>query len=203
MTQQRAFADRHAALVAVNLARRGPHVLRDGAEVVLRPLEPQDAELVHEVFDGLGPHSRFRRFLVPKTALSSADVRGLTAIDHNHHEAIVARSAADERAVGIARFVRSRQHGSTAVVAITVVDDWQARGLGTALALALARRARERGVRWVSVFMTHENLAASRLVEAVLGDHAEVVSADRNAVELVVALAHLVEAAPARDGTAS
>jgi ribosomal protein S18 acetylase RimI-like enzyme len=46
--------------------------------------------------------------------------------------------------VGIARFVRTGPRN--AEVAVTVVDDWQGRGLGTVLLELLAERAREEAI---------------------------------------------------------
>ena len=46
----------------------------------------------------------------------------------------------------MARFIRSTTDRTAAEAAVAVVDDWQGRGLGTALLKALAARAREEGV---------------------------------------------------------
>ena len=165
-----------------------PETLPDGSTVVVRPLEPDDAGLVHAIFDQLSPRSRELRFLAPKHRLTAADVHQLTAVDHRDHEAVVAL-ADDGSPLGVARFVRSDEDPETADVAVAVVDAWQSRGLGTVLAGALVKRATELRVRRFSVLMAHDNEAALRLLHRVLGDvdsatldpeHAEfVVSLDR------------------------
>ena len=48
--------------------------------------------------------------------------------------------------MGIARYVRDRDDPQTAEIAVTVVDDWQGRGLGTELLTQLSGRARREGV---------------------------------------------------------
>ena len=48
--------------------------------------------------------------------------------------------------VGVARFIRSTTDPTAAEAAVAVVDNWQGRGLGTALLKALAARGREEGV---------------------------------------------------------
>jgi RimJ/RimL family protein N-acetyltransferase len=161
--------------------------LPDGSAVVLRPLEPDDAHLLHAIFDRMGPRSRERRFLTPKHRLSAADVRVLTAVDHRDHEAVVALAADDGQPVGVARFVRSEEDPETAEVAVVVVDAWQSRGVGTVLATALVRRAKELRVRRFAVMMAHDNEAALRLLHRVLGD-VEHVALDTDTAEFVVGL---------------
>ena len=170
--------------------------LPDGAEVLLRPLEPEDADLLLDIFDQLGPRSRERRFLTPKHTLTSTDLRQLTAVDHHDHEAVVALSATDRRPVGVARFVRISADPGTADVAVVVVDAWQSRGLGTVLASSLLGRARELGVRRFSVLMARDNEAAVRLMHRVLG---EVEQSELNR-ETAVFVVSLTTAPPARGG---
>jgi len=101
-----------------------PVILPDGSAVTLRPLEREDANLLLDIFDRLGPRSRERRFLVPKHTLTGSDLLQLTAVDHRDHEAVVAFSVEDGRPLGVARFVRSPQDPETADVASVVVDAW-------------------------------------------------------------------------------
>ena len=154
----------------------------------LRPLEPEDACLVRQVFEGMGPRSRELRFLAPKPSLTSADLRQLTAVDHVDHEAVVAFSVADGRPVGIARVVRLAGDPETADVAVAVVDAWQSRGVGSVLATSLVTRAGELGIRRLSLLMAHDNEAAVRLMHRVLGP-VEQAGVDAETVEYVVGLA--------------
>jgi GNAT superfamily N-acetyltransferase len=76
---------------------------------------------------------------------SPRQLRYLAEVDHTNHEALIAFDAGGREGVGVARFVRL-DGGTDAEAAVTVVDDWQGRGLGTALCGLLAERAREVGV---------------------------------------------------------
>ncbi len=180
------------AVAAVTCLQCGPRgvreVLPDGSELILRALEPEDGELLREVFDGMGPRSRERRFMTPKHTLTKGDLRQLTAVDHHDHEAVVAFSVADDRPIGVARLVRSADHQDTADVAVAVVDAWQSRGVGTVLASSLVARARELHIRRFTLLMAQDNEAAVRLMHRVLGD-VEHASMDRETAEFVVSLA--------------
>lgn len=174
-----------------HLRSRSPGVretLPDGSELTLRALEPQDGDLLREVFDGMGSRSRERRFLTPKHTLTASDLRHLTAVDHHDHEAVVAFSVADGRPIGVARLVRCDDDPATADVAVAVVDAWQSRGVGSVLASSLVARARELRIRRFTLVMAPDNEAAVRLMHRVLGDveHADI---DRETAEFVVSLA--------------
>jgi GNAT superfamily N-acetyltransferase len=107
--------------------------LRDGAEIRLRPIRPDDKPQLVEGFDRLSDDSVYKRFLSPLTALRPMDLLYLTEIDHHDHEALIAFDLRTGDPVGVARYVRSAEDPVRAEFAVTVVDDWQRRGVGTAL----------------------------------------------------------------------
>jgi GNAT superfamily N-acetyltransferase len=122
-----------------------PVRLRDGSQVVIRQIREVDAALPADVFAGLSPQSRMR-LLLGNDALFVARLRSLTELDHHDREAIGALSLAQGRGVGIARYARDAQDPGAAHVAVTVVDEWQRRGLCGPLLSRLAARAREEGI---------------------------------------------------------
>jgi GNAT superfamily N-acetyltransferase len=134
-----------------------PIELRDGSRVRVRRLRGSDGELLLRGFRRLSPESRYRRFLAPTPRLSEAAVRYLVEIDHRNHEALIAVDEQCGEGVGVARYVRNRARPNAAEVAVTVVDDWQGRGLGTLLLEAITIRAREEGVDTFSALMLVEN----------------------------------------------
>ena len=127
----------------LNQAEGTQVVLRDGSTVLIRQVRGTDAPLLADGFARLSPRSRQLRFLGPKTTLSATELRYFTEIDHHDHEAIGALSAADGRGVGIARYVRDARDPQAAEIAVTIVDDWQERGLGTELLSRLSDLARQ------------------------------------------------------------
>ena len=122
------------------------HRLADGAEVVIRPFEPGDGRDLEAGLRRLGALSRLRRFRTPAKRMSRDEVARLTDIDHVWNEATVAFDAATGEAIGVARYMRSRDDPAQAEFACTVLDAWQHRGVGTALAEHLAARARAAGI---------------------------------------------------------
>lgn len=153
--------------------------------VHLHQLTSGDRAPLLEIFAGLSPRSRQRRFLTAKPRLTESDLRQLTAVDDQDHVAIVAVSARHGRPVGVARFVRESGRPDSADVAVSVVDAWQGRGIGTLLTRALARRAREVGVRRFTVMMQRDNEAALGLLHST-GGAVTRLAVDAETVELAV-----------------
>jgi RimJ/RimL family protein N-acetyltransferase len=155
-------------MTMINLRTRPgrPVMLRDGSRVLIRQVQPADASLLAEIFAQLSVQSRWMRFLSAKQELSVAELRYLTQIDHHDHEAIGAVNRADGRGVGVARYIRDAADPEAADVAVTVIDAWQRRGLGTELLTRLSHRARQEGIRRFTALAAADNEAVARLARA-------------------------------------
>jgi GNAT superfamily N-acetyltransferase len=147
------------------VALGAPVALRDGSRVRLRQGQSQDRELLVRGFARLSDESRYRRFLVAMPELSEAMVRYLTEIDHHDHEAIIALDEETGEGIGVARYVRDSERPDVAEVAVTVIDDWQQRGLGTLLLEVLAARARKEGVKSFTALMLASNQEMMEVLE--------------------------------------
>jgi GNAT superfamily N-acetyltransferase len=112
----------------------------------MRPISPVDKAALEGAFERLSPESRYRRFLSQTPRLSARDLEYLTEVDHRCHEAVIAFDVATGEAVGTARYVCDSSDERIAEPALTVVDAWQRRGLGSVLLERLIGRARAQGV---------------------------------------------------------
>ncbi|HEV3230573.1 MAG TPA: GNAT family N-acetyltransferase [Solirubrobacteraceae bacterium] len=131
--------------------------LRDGAELLIRPIEPDDRDRLAQAYARLSPESRRRRFLSAPARLTDEDLRYLTEVDHRRHEAMGAFDPETGDLLGVARYVRVPGDPETAEVAAAVIDDWQGRGIGTQLLTALTNRARENGLRRFTAVVSVDN----------------------------------------------
>jgi RimJ/RimL family protein N-acetyltransferase len=160
-------------------------VLRDGSHVLIRPVRSTDAPLLADGFTRLSATSRWMRFLTPKKELSPAELRYFTDLDHHDHEALGALDHGNGRGVGIARYIRHAGDPYAADIAVTIVDDWQGRGLGTELLARLSDRARQEGVHRFTALVAAENVAVARLLRTMC---ARVTGRESNTLEYEIAL---------------
>ncbi len=119
-------------------------------------------------FARFSARSREQRFLAPGRHLSAAELRYLTDVDHHDHEAIGALDRAG-RGVGVAGYIRSRHDPRSGEIAVTVVDAWQGRGLGTELTRQLADLAGQAGISTFTALVTAENVAARGVQRTMRG----------------------------------
>jgi len=160
--------------------------LRDGREILIRPIQATDKELLARGFERLSAESRYRRFLTPMARLSPRMLRYLTEVDHHDHEALVAESAEGSEPVGVARYIRHANDPEAAEVAVAVVDDWQGNGAGTALLRHLAARAADEGVERFTATCLATNTDVLELFEDVAPTR--VVNTDSGLAEVEVEL---------------
>ncbi|MGD2049716.1 MAG: GNAT family protein [Chloroflexota bacterium] len=125
---------------------------KDGDLIRLRSLRPEDAHHLVNLFDHMGPESRYLRFNLalpdPDRELVWAEARQLARIDPERDGAWLAfaqLSDNDEIPVGGVRYMRIDDQ--TAEASITVRDDMQNKGIGNELLQFLIRQARQAGVR--------------------------------------------------------
>ena len=161
-----------------------PVRLRDGTVIRVRQGQPSDRPLLIRGFERLGPESRYLRFLAPMSELNPEQLDYLTQIDHHDHEAVIAIDDRSGEGVGVARYVRNRQRPDIAEVAVTVIDDWQGRGVGTLLLGLISARAREEGIHRFTALMLATN---TRMID-VLRSLAPVRVLDREAGTIEVEL---------------
>lgn len=146
-------------------------VLPDGTPALVRPIRRDGGPVLVEALRRLSPQARYQRFLSAKGTLSESELNYLTGYDGvNHLELVlvVADAHGTERfPVAVAQCVRERDDPALAEVAIVVADEWQRRGVGTALFRSLARRAWEVGIRRWKALMLAQNAGARKLLERV------------------------------------
>ena len=121
--------------------------LHDGTQVTIRALHAHDVELERRFIETLSPESRRYRFLETMTSPSEALLAQLTTLDPLTDVAFLALlgTGSDQREIGVAR-LSAAPGAPDCEFAVTVTDDWQRKGLGTALMGHLINVARARGL---------------------------------------------------------
>ncbi|WP_240044241.1 bifunctional GNAT family N-acetyltransferase/acetate--CoA ligase family protein [Nocardioides albidus] len=120
----------------------GDVLLRDGRTAHIRPIRPEDDELLVEFYARVSDESKYYRFFSPMPVLSERDVRRFTHVDNRDRVALVL--ILQERMIAVGRYDVVERH--EAEVAFLVEDEHQGRGIAQLLLEHLAQAGRERGV---------------------------------------------------------
>ena len=107
--------------------------LRDGREVTVRPIRPDDREELHAAVLSLSPDSRYSRFMAPKRELSSKTLDAATNPNRAHEFALVAVDGQSEDSIVAGARYASAAESDTCEFAVTITDQWQGAGLARRL----------------------------------------------------------------------
>ncbi|MCL2656893.1 MAG: GNAT family N-acetyltransferase [Betaproteobacteria bacterium] len=132
--------------------------LRNGTEVLVRPLMPEDAELEQNFVRRLSPETKYFRFMSALRELPPAMLAKLTQIDYDREMAFVATIPRDddEYEVGVARYAVN-PGGHTCEFAIVVSDEWKGTGLAPRLMEILILCAKKNGLQEMQGIFLSDN----------------------------------------------
>jgi acetyltransferase len=139
--------------------------MRNGQEVLLRPIKPEDEPLWLEMFRGFSEESiRYRFFQVIKDTPHEVRVRYCN-IDYDREIAIVAELSAEgkRRLLGVCR-ISLEADGKSGELAIIVTDQLQGVGLGSKMVDHALEVATDMHVEKVYSFMLPDNYRAQSLM---------------------------------------
>lgn len=140
--------------------------LRDGTELVIRPIRPDDAALLQEGFRRLSPQSIYLRFLETFKELSDRQAQRFSVLDYQDHMAFVAELEENGKnsLIGVARYSMLADEPGVAESAIVVGDEFQGRGLGLLLLARLIRYAQTHGV---TTFLATVHLSNNKIMRFI------------------------------------
>lgn len=131
--------------------------------------------MLRESYEHLSPESRRHRFLAAVPHLTDAMLHHLVdEVDGVDHVALALVVIGEDHVgvpVGVARMIRYGQEPTAADAAVTVVDEWQGRGVATALLAELVRQ-RPRGVTQIVTTVAADNTASLAMLARLGTVHA-------------------------------
>jgi acetyltransferase len=146
----------------------GPWTMRDGTEVIVRPVRAEDEALIVQLFSTFSEHTVRMRFFSMVKRLTHESLIRLCHLDYEREMALVAIKPEDDgsRALGVARYYLDPER-EDAEFALAVGDPWQQKGLGRHLMHRLIDVARQSGVRWLAGPVLAENAAMLELMRSL------------------------------------
>jgi acetyltransferase len=146
--------------------------LRNGVSMLIRPIQPEDAERERAFVARLSPETLYFRFMMPVKELSPQMIERFTQIDYGRELALVGVSMTkngreiDEAIQGVAR-ITPTTHPERCEFAIVVEEAMQGTGLARALMYRLIEAARQRGYRTMEGAVLRENPRMLKFCEAM------------------------------------
>jgi acetyltransferase len=159
------MSDRNAAGITTR-----PVIFRlpGGEAVTVRPIHPDDAGRLHEHFRGLSEQGRRNRFLGAVNELPPREIERLASMDRPRELALVAFAADDPDTAMIGEAIHVvAPDGARCEFALSVIDAWQRRGLGTLLLRLIECRARLIGARHLFGDVLRTNTAMKGLARTI------------------------------------
>ncbi|BBZ77533.1 acetyltransferase Pat [Mycolicibacterium anyangense] len=141
-----------------------PVVLKDGTELVLRPVLPGDSERTARGPVQFSTETLYRRFMSMR-APSTVLMNYLFQVDYVDHFVWVLVDGVDGPVVADARFVRDVVDPSVAEIAFLVGDAYQGRGIGNFLMDSLVIAAHVGGVQRFTARVLSDNLPMRTILD--------------------------------------
>jgi acetyltransferase len=141
--------------------------LKDGTQILIRPIAADDAADLQEAFQHLSSESIYMRFLSVKKELTDEEARSLSTVDYCARMAFVAICEENGReiVVGVSRYaLLDPGDKEMAESAVVVADEYQGRGIGKQLLRRLVDYAGAKGIHYLRGNMQIGN---NRMLELV------------------------------------
>ena len=142
-------ADRyaHMAIYPYPTHLVSPWQMADGTDVVIRPIRPEDADLVKRFVHDLSEETKYFRFMNSVQELTEEMLARLTQLDYSREMALVAVTSDEEAEteLGVARY-SINPDGESCEFALVVADKITGKGLGQKLMVSLMEAARSVGL---------------------------------------------------------
>jgi acetyltransferase len=151
--------------------------LRGGGEYLVRPIHPDDAQMLQDLMARLSPESRYFRFVSSIHELPPQMLARFTLIDYDREMALVAvfkdRKVGEngeitetERIVGVSRYITNPDQTSCEF-ALVVADDANGKGLGSRLMESIMDVAREKGLAEIEGLILANNAPMLKLMKSL------------------------------------
>jgi acetyltransferase len=164
----------HLAILPYPAGQEREWPLKGGGLYTIRPIHPDDAEMLQGLVRGLSQESRYFRFASSLPELPMRMLARFTLIDYDREMALVAvvkqrvqeadgSVSESERIIGVSRVV-TNPDGTSCEFALVVADDFVGQGLGSRLMLSIMEAARSQGLAEVMGLILTNNTPMLRLM---------------------------------------
>lgn len=167
----------HLAILPYPSDREQEWPMRGGGVYHVRPIRPDDAQMLQDFVRVMSPESRYFRFVSSMRELSVKMLARFTLIDYDREMALVAihtqRTPNDsggftetERIIGVSRYVTNPDM-NTCEFSLAVADDFAGHGIGSRMMLSIMDVARSRGLSQIEGLVLNNNVTMLKLMRTL------------------------------------
>jgi acetyltransferase len=167
----------HLAILPYPTAHEREWPMKGGGLYTIRPIQPDDAQMLQDFVRAMTPESRYFRFVSAMTELPPAMLARYTLIDYDREMALVAvvrdRTPTDdggftetEKIIGVSRYITNPDQTSCEF-SLAVSDDYKGQGLGSRLMLSIIDFARSKGLTEIDGLILSGNDPMLRLMRSL------------------------------------
>lgn len=164
----------HLAIMPYPARYRREWPLPGGGTYIVRPVHPNDAQMLQALVQGLSPESRWFRFVSRFHELPPSMLSRFTLIDYDREMALVAvvmeRSVSpdgtvleSEHIVGVSRYITNPDQTSCEF-SLVVADEFSGKGIGSRLMESIIDVARDKGLAEIDGLVLANNPDMLKLV---------------------------------------
>ncbi|MFD1892430.1 GNAT family N-acetyltransferase [Ottowia beijingensis] len=152
--------------------------LRGGGEYRVRPIHPDDAQMLQDMMKRLSPESRYFRFVSNMAELPPNMLSRFTLIDYDREMALCAvveeeveganggEKTTRERIIAVSRYITNPDQNSCEF-SLVVDDAYAGQGLGTRMMLSIMDVAREKGLQEIIGLVLTQNNGMLKLMRSL------------------------------------
>jgi acetyltransferase len=151
--------------------------MRGGGRYTVRPIRPEDAEMLQDFVRRMSPESRYFRFVSTMRELSLRMLARFTLIDYDREMALVAvyrerkpdeegGFTETERIIGVSRYVTNPDL-STCEFSLAIADEFNGQGLGSRMMQSIMDVARDKGLSQIEGLVLSNNAPMLKLMRGL------------------------------------
>jgi acetyltransferase len=151
--------------------------LRGGGEYTVRPIHPDDAQMLQDMMRRLSPESRYFRFISNMAELPPQMLSRFTLIDYDREMALCAVVELEdggegddkrkrEKIIGVSRYITNPDQNSCEF-SLVIDDAYAGQGLGTRMMLSIMDVAREKGLQEIIGLVLTQNVGMLKLMRSL------------------------------------
>ena len=177
LSNNQSSAYNHLAILPYPHQYEETYPLKDGGEYRVRPIHPDDAEMLKAFYKSLSSETRYFRFISNSPELSPTMAAKFTLIDYDREMALVALASdtnisqdgtwvETQKIIGVSRY-NTNPDKASCEFSLVVADDFGGQGIGSKLMTNIMEVAHDKGLSEIDGLVLSKNPGMLKLMRSL------------------------------------